>query len=342
MKKITIKDIAKEVGVSVSTVSNVINGKDNKVSNDTLQRIHKCIRDLNYIPNLSARSLVNNKSKLIGVIIPQTEDYKQLLLENPFYSEIVSGIESKIREQGYYMILTGVDKDKSFNDIFVKWNLDGAIIMGIYKERFYEELKKVRIPIILVDSYINDDYFYKISIDDEMGGYLATKYLLDSGHRNIAHVTGSIKKGGVTEKRFSGYKKALKEANIFYNSEYVFEESMSYEHGFEAGKVIGKDFDDITAVFASADLIAAGVISGLKVSGKEVPIDLSVIGFDNISVSRMLIPSLTTVNQNISIRGNVIAEKIINIVEGIEENLFKEITMPLEIIERNSVTTKSK
>lgn len=337
MKKTTIKDIAKQVGVSVTTVSNVINGKQSKVSEETINKIHKSIKELNYIPNLSARSLVNNKSKLIGVIIPQTEDYKQLLLENPFYSEMVSGIESKTREHGYYIILSGVDKDKSVLDVFVRWNLDGAIIMGIYQEEFYEGLKQVRIPITLVDSYINDKYFHKVGIDDEYGGYLATKYLIECGHRNIALVTGSIKKDGVTEKRFLGYKRALQEADIFYNPEYVFEQSVSYEHGIEAGKNIAGEHKDITAVFATADLIAAGVISGLKEYGKDVPQDISVMGFDDVSISRMIVPSLTTIKQNIRYKGAVAAEQVINAIEKNGDNLSKEVLLPLEVVERQSV-----
>lgn len=336
LRKVTIKDIAKRVGVSVTTVSNVINGKQSKVSDDTIQKIEQVIKELNYIPNLSARSLVNNKSKLIGVIIPQTEDYKQLLLENPFYSEIVSGIESKTREHGYYIILSGLDKGISYLDIFVRWNLDGAIIMGIYQEKFYEELKQFKVPITLVDSYINDNYFYKVGIDDEYGGYLATKYLIDCGHRNISLITGSIKKDGVTEKRFLGYKKALKEANIFYNPEYVFEQSVSYEYGIEAGKIIGSKPNDITAVFATADLLGAGVISGLKEAGKDVPKDISVMGFDDNFISKMIVPSLTTVRQNIRYKGAVAANQIINAIEG-EDDIEKEVLLPLGIVERQSV-----
>src|SRR5690554_5745210 len=182
MKKITMKDVAKYSGVSIASVSYVLNGKESKVSRETQEKIHEAIKHLNYIPNFTARSLVKNSTKLIGVMIPQTEDYKQLLLENPFYSEIISGIESKLREYGYHLILSGVDEGKSYLDLSIQRNLDGAIIMGIYPEQFYGEFKEVKIPIVLVDSYINDDnYFSKIGIDDEYGGYLATKYLIDNG-----------------------------------------------------------------------------------------------------------------------------------------------------------------
>jgi len=337
MKNITIKDIAKISGVSITTVSNVINGKKEKVSQDTLDRINKTLKDLNYIPNSSARSLVQNRSKLIGVIIPQTEDHKQLLLQNPFYSEIVSGIETKIREHGYTMILTGVDKNKDYLDVFIKWSLDGAIIMGIYKEQFYEELKRINIPIVLVDSYINDSYFYKIGIDDELGGYMAAKYLISKGHKKIALVTGSIIKDGVTEKRFLGYKRALEEASIFYNPDNVYEESVSFEHGYKTGLELSERMGDITAVFATADLIATGVISGFYNSGIKVPDDVSVIGFDDISITKMLIPPMTTIKQDIYDKGQRSVEKLIDAIEGSGNIIKNEELLPLSIIERMSV-----
>jgi len=280
---------------------------------------------------------VQNKSKLIGVIIPQTEDHKQLLLQNPFYSEIVSGIESKIREYGYNMILTGVDKNKDYLDVFIKWSLDGAIIMGIYKEQFYEELKRINIPIVLVDSYINDSYFYKIGIDDELGGYMAAKYLISKGHKKIALVTGSIIKDGVTEKRFLGYKRALEEANIFYNPDNVYEESVSFEHGYKTSLGLSKRIGDITAVFATADLIATGVVSGFYSSGIKVPEDVSVIGFDDISISKMFIPPMTTVKQDIYAKGQRSVEKLIEAIEGGSNEAKNEELLPLSIIERMSV-----
>jgi len=337
ISQVTIKDIAKHVGVSPTTVSNVINGRNRKVSAETISKIEKAIEELNYVPDFSARSLVSKKSKMVGVIIPQTEEHKQFLLENPFYSEIVSGIESKLREKGYYMMLTGVDKDASYLDVLVNWKLDAAIILGIYKEDFYGQLKKIKIPVLLLDSYVNDDYFYNLGIDDEYGGYLATKYLIDQGHRHIGLITGHIRKDGVAEKRFLGYKKALKEANIFYNDDYVFEDSVSYECGISAGERIAKDKGNLTAIFATADLIAAGLMASLHAAGINVPEDISVMGFDNLSISKMVYPPLTTVNQKIYNKGNEAAQVILNILEGHDQPKDKNKILNIEIIERNSV-----
>lgn len=337
MRRTTIKDIANAVGVTPAVVSYVINGKEHKVSGETISKVKQAIKDLNYIPNLNARSLVNNKSKLIGVIIPQTETTSQIILKNPFYSEIVSGIEVKLRAAGYNMILSGVDNDKSYLNTSVQRNLDGAIIMGIYQEKFYDELKQASIPIVLIDSYVTDDSFYRVGIDDEMGGYMATKYLIEQGHRDIALVTGSIKRDGVIEKRFLGYKRALNEMNVFYNPDYVIEGVVSHESGYNAGTIISEKFKNVTAVFASADLIALGLIKSFAEKGVRIPEDISVMGFDNISILEYIYPPLTTVSQNISLKGEKAAEALIDIIENQRVKNPKELILPIEIVKRKTV-----
>jgi DNA-binding LacI/PurR family transcriptional regulator len=337
MKRITIKDVAKAAGVSTAAISYALNGKEGKVSAETLEKIKEAITALNYIPDFSARSLANNKSYLIGVVIPQTEDHSQLILENPFYSEIVSGIEFELRKQNYHFILSGVDKGKGYLDISMQRKLDGAIIMGIYHESFYDELKKVNIPIVLIDSYINDSYFKKIGIDDEYGGKFATQHLIENGHSNIALVTGKIKKDGVVEKRFLGYKSAIEEAKLFYNPDYVFEDSVSYEHGVVAGKIIAQKHPEITAVFATADMVAFGIISGLAEGGKKVPEDVSVIGFDDIPMAKMFIPQLTTIRQDIKSKGITAARCLLETIDENAVNDPTKILLPLELIERQTV-----
>lgn len=333
----TLKDVAEYAGVSIAAVSYVLNGRGNKLSAETAARIRQAIDKLKYVPSYTARSLKNNKSMLIGVIIPQTEGVKQLLLDNPFYSELISGIEFKTREYGYHIILSGVDNGRSYMDVSIQRNLDGAVIMGIYNENFYDELKKANIPIVLIDSYVNDNYFNTVGIDDELGGYLAVKYLIDYGHKNIALVTGTIRKDGVTEKRFLGYKRALKEAQIFYNSDYIFENAANYNYGYEAGKLIAKKNSDITAVFATADMIALGLIKGLKEFGKAVPDDISVIGFDDIYMAKIYDPPLTTVRQEIFKKGLEAAELVIDTIENNIKTDKKEILLPLSVVERGTV-----
>ncbi|WP_019537293.1 LacI family DNA-binding transcriptional regulator [Paenibacillus ginsengihumi] len=337
MKRTTIKDVAEKAGVSAAAVSYVLNGREGKVSEETLAKILKAIEELNYIPDFSARSLASKRSSLIGVVIPQTEDQKRLLLENPFYSDLICGIEAKLRQHGYHVLISGVEKGHSYLDLTMQRNLDGAVIMGIYQESFYEELKKVDIPIVLIDSYINDDSFKKIRIDDELGGYLATKHLIEQGHTNIGLVTGVIRKDGVVEKRYLGYKKALSEANLFYDHNLVFEGQVSYEYGVEAGIEIAKRQTNLTAVFVTSDMMAFGVINGLRQEGLQVPDDVSVIGFDDISLSSIFLPKLTTVHQDIKARGMAAAQYLIDVLDGKQKPDGGVTLLPISIKERETV-----
>lgn len=335
-RKSTIKDIAKKVGVSPTTVSNVINKKGGRVSEEIIEKVHQAIEELDYKKNYSAQSLVINKSNLIGVVIPQTEENRELLLYNPFYSEFISALEYELRENGYNIILSGSHKDENNINNLLSWNVDGVIILGIYEEEFYENIKKMNIPIVLVDSYINDDYFYKIRIDDELGGYLATKHLLEKGHRNIGIISGTIKPNGVAEKKFNGYKKALNEYGININEDYIFEKSVDYEYGYESGKLIVENQNGITAIFATADIIALGLFSAFYENNLNVPEQISIVGFDNTFLAKTSVPSLTTINQNIKNKAVISAITLLNILTN-REIKEKTTILPVEVVERSSV-----
>ncbi|HHW48480.1 MAG TPA: LacI family transcriptional regulator [Clostridiaceae bacterium] len=334
-KRVTIKDVAKEANVSIATISYVINNKEENLSKETIERVNAAIKKLNYIPNMSARSLASKKSNLLGVVIPQTEVNKQIMLNNPFYSEFISGIEYTARLEGYHIIMSGVEIDKSYLDISVKRNLDGIIILGMYPQEFYNELKKSQIPIVLVDSYCNDHYFHSVQINDRYGGYIATKYLLEKGHRNIGLVTGKIKKEGVSEKRYLGYKDALAEFKVPFNPNYVFEGIVDYEYGLSVAEKIMKN-KDITAVFATADILAIGLMKRLKSAKVRIPDDISVIGFDDIYITKFIDPGLTTVKQNIYKKGETAVKLILNCINK-KLTSKHEIILPIEIVERESV-----
>lgn len=334
-KRVTIKDVAKEANVSIATISYVINNKEN-LSRETIERVNAAIKKLNYVPDLSARSLVNKRSNLIGIVIPQTEPGKQLMFNNPFYSEFLSGVEYTARLNGYHIIISGADADKSYLEISDKRNLDGIIILGMYPEDFYSDLKKSRIPIVLIDSYCDDHYFHSIQINDRYGGYIATKYLLEKGHRNVALVTGRIKKEGVSEKRYLGYKDALKEFGVPFRSDLVFEGVVDHDYGVAAADKVIHSGKDITAVFATADILAFGLMKRLKHLNIDIPRDISVIGFDDIYVTGLIDPGLTTVRQNISLKGETAVKLILDCLNNKQKGK-QEIILPIDIVERESV-----
>jgi len=200
MSQATLKDVAQLAGVSSATVSYVLNGKQN-IKEDTRQRVLDAIAELDYVPNLAARGLSMRDSKLIGVVVPQTEPGDKLMLQNSFYSEILGSIEYFARQKGYHILISATDANESYMSLAKKRNLDGVIVIGMYPDDFYQQMKKTQIPIVLIDSYCNDHYYHNIRIDDAYGSYMATKYALDCGHRNIAFFAGQIKENGVMKKR---------------------------------------------------------------------------------------------------------------------------------------------
>jgi DNA-binding LacI/PurR family transcriptional regulator len=333
----TIKDIALAARVSPMTVSNVIHGRAAKASAETVERINEAIRTLGYTPNMSARSLVSNTSRMVGVIIPFTESQNKLLLDNPFYAEMISGIESTLRADGYYMMLSGVGEADARLDALTNWNVDALIVLGVYREPLYDQIRSLGLPTLLVDSYIDDPHFYRLGIDDEAAAYAATRHLIDRGHREIALVTGVIRTEGVVERRHAGYRRALEEAGIAFSAKRVLDGSVSFDWGVAAAEPIAAA--GITAAFCTADLIAAGLMAGLHRLGKRVPEEVSIVGFDNLSISRMVYPALTTVDQDILGKGRLAARLITDILG--KRAVERRTTVPVEIVMRDSVSRRS-
>ena len=304
MARATIKDIALAANVSPMTVSNVVNGRAAKASAETVERINAVIATLGYTPNSvpSARALVSKASRMIGVLIPFTEDQNALLLDNPFYAEIINGIEAALRAEGYYMMLSGIGADDAQLDTLSSWNMDGLIVLGVYREALYGQLKARDLPTLLIDSYIDDDHFYHLGIDDEQAAFDATSHLIAEGHRAIAVVTGVIRTDGVVERRVAGYRRALAAAGVASDEKRVFSRSVTFDRGREAAGEIAAE-PSVTAAFCTADLIAAGLLAGLHKLGKRIPDDISVMGFDNLSIATMVFPALTTVDQSIGQKG---------------------------------------
>lgn len=334
-KRATIKDVAREANVSAATISYVLNNKES-ISEETKQKVYDAIAKLKYVPNLSAQGLSSNSSKLIGIVVPQTEPGSKLMFENPFYSEILSSIEYTARNFGYHVIISGTDADASYLKLAQQRNLDGIILIGFYPDEFYSELKKAEIPVVLIDSYCMDYYYHSIRINDRYGAYIATKYLLEKGHRDIAFVSGVIKNGGVVEARYLGYGDALKEFKVPVRDKYVFEGLVDFDSGMEQAENIIKSKLKVTAIFASADIIAVGVIKRLNQLGKIVPDDFSVIGFDDLSISKFINPGLTTVHQDIYKKGEAAVQLLMNALDNPETGK-QEIIIPVSIVERESV-----
>jgi LacI family transcriptional regulator len=331
----TIKDIAREAGVSVTTVSNVIHGKSSHVAQETVERITDIIRKHNYTPNMSARALVNRSSRIIGVINHLIPHQAGSFLEDPFHGVLIGGIEQKLRERDYYMMMRTVEDENELLSLFGNWNLDGVILIGIFRDTFFDKLTEMRKPILLLDSYIKYKGILNVGLEDFQGGYLAAKYLIDKGHHNIVFASPPIHAQGVIHERFRGYKSALKEAGLPFSSKNVYEQEINIDDG----KFLGYELSsrtDITAILATADILAAGIMSGLQEKGIRIPEDKSIIGFDDLFLSRITSPQLTTVHQDINLKGQLAASLLADFLEG-KKDIPRSIIMPICLTERNSV-----
>lgn len=335
MSRATIKDVARLAEVSPATVSYVLNGK-RSISTDTKQRVLAAAKSLDYVPDLNAQGLSRRDSRLIGVVVPQTEPGDRLMFQNSFYGEILGSIEYYARIHGFHILISATDANDSYLTLAKKRNLDGIIVIGMYPDEFYQQMKQTHIPIVLIDSYCNDHYYHNVRIDDAYGSYLATSHCLSMGHRDIAFFTGCVKENGVMKKRLTGYRQALEEYGICYRPEYVFEGQIEFESGVElAQKLIEKKLPT-TAVVCAADILAMGAMKGVSNHGLRIPEDISIVGFDDLEMSKYLIPGLTTVKQQISLKGQKAVELLLKHIE--DPNLTKqEEILPLQIIPRGSV-----
>ena len=269
------------------------------------------------------------------MLIPQTEPGKEFMFSNPFYGELLSAIEYTARKNGYHLLLSGTQEDQSYVSVAQNRGVDGIIIVGAYPGRNLEELRGMNVPIVLVDSYVKDAAFHTIGIEDREGARMATEYLLRKGHREVAFVSGSIREHGVNSKRYQGYCDAMAAAGIPINEDALYSQTVSYEYGVEAADEFVRRGCKQTAAFVTADVLAVGLVKGLLQHGLRIPQDLSVVGFDDVYLSRICYPSLTTVHQDIARKGAEAVRLIMEAAAGAHERM--ECILPLTLVERDSV-----
>ena len=295
MARTTLKDVARRAGVSSATVSYVLNGK-RTISEDTKRRVREAIEELDYVPDLAARGLSRRDSMLIGVVVPQTEPGDRLMFQNSFYSEVLGSIEYYARQRGYHILISATDANESYLTLAKQRNLDGIIVIGMYPDEFYQQMKKTQIPIVLIDSYCNDHYYNNIRIDDAYGSYLATRYLLECGHRDAAFFAGQLKENGVMQKRLAGYRQALEDNGLSAYAR-VTGDGFSIRNGYEQTLRALHVRQRPTAIFALSNTILLGALKAVREMKLRIPDDISLASFDNYDYLDYLDPAVTRVGQ---------------------------------------------
>ena len=334
MKKstITIKDVAKQAGVSISTVSRVIN--DSKpVTDEVKQKVLDVIKETGYIPNPLARSLVTKKSQLIGVIVPEVSD--------SFVNEILNGIEEEAKMYDYEILLANTYSDKAqelkcINLLRAK-QVEGIVMISWkVEEEHINYIQNCGIPASYISKTARDYDIHTVSVNNTEATYDMTKYLIEKGHKDIAFIMTSQDDTVLEMERLSGYEKALKEKNIKINKDLIKYGETTYEAGYSSMKELLNEGKVPHAAFVTGDEAAIGAINAICDAGYRVPEDISVAGFNDVKIAKIYRPKLTTVHQPLYDMGAVAIRMVIKMInkEPLED---KKIELPYRIVERESV-----
>lgn len=331
-----LKTIAKMAGVSTVTVSNVMNGKYNKASKETIERVQKIITETNYHPSATARSLIMKRSRIIGVVIPNLHE-DESVSASPYNTQILGYLERYIRSKGYYMMLRCVVQSFEVLADFATWNIDGAFLLGVAAEDARKLREMMDIPAVFIDTYAEDESLAAVSIEDRKGGYLAAKHLLDQGHRQIAFVSTPTEYPGVMQERYRGFCDAFRERGMEPEPGHLMiTENIFYEQGVRAGEQIAASGTRWTAVAAVADVLAFGVMEGLRLGGRRVPEDVSVIGFDDLPECQYSYPRLTSISQHLEEKAQCAGECLFSMLRD-GTIVTRSSKVDVELVERQSV-----
>lgn len=316
MRRVTIKDIAKIAGVSYATVSRALSGSS-EISEETRRRIVEICQQEGYRANTIARSLICNKTNVIGLIVPE--------ITNPFYSEISLGIETFARERGYNVMLCNSRHDDAHVDelfeFLVGHQVDGIVLASSRNEacswanRYFKDVPTVLLGDAAVGDAPENDSLNAVSVDNRAGGRIGTEYLHVLGHERILYL--GMRPSSVTHQlRVQGYLNAM---NRFGLTPQVLEspyDSSNIEHGYSLGKQLFAGGFDCTAIFAATDSVALGVLQAADEFGVDIPGDVSLLGFDNISYSALPKITLSTIDQ----RKQLLSEASVNLLMQVIEN----------------------
>jgi LacI family transcriptional regulator len=327
---VTIFDVAAAAGVSYATVSRVIN-HDPHVREETRRRVLDCMTSLHYVVNRQARALAGGRTHLIGLLTSE--------IGVEYSAHLARGIEVELNSAGYEVVVytthRNATKEAAFIDILTQGAVDG-IVVNLPKdpEKVLFTLKSRAFPFVFLDHNGYGDDFPTVTVTNWQGGYGAAQYLIRLGHRRIGFITGMLD-ACASQDRLAGFKAALKAEHISEDAELLFEGTFLQESGYEAGMKFMRLSDPPTAIFASNDVMAFGVMEASRELGLRIPEDVSIIGFDDISSASLVHPSLTTVRQPLEHMGKVAAQMLLDLITDPKKPV-RRIVLPTDLVARES------
>ncbi len=340
VSKPTIKDVAKYAKVSIATVSRVINNSP-LASEDSKRKVLKAIEDLGYQPNALARGLVSQKSNSVGILIPD--------VSNLVFAKVFRGMEDAVHQHDSNVFICNTDANKDRMLRYIKFlrekRVEGVIFTSEeVTEEYFEALKSLKVPVVLVATEAPKYKLPAVKVNDYQAVKDAINYLIKHGHKEIGMISGPLQDKIAGEPRYQGYKDALAENGISFYAENVTYGDYRFQSGRKGFKELISRNDAITAIFASSDEMAIGAIVEANKMGYKVPERLSVIGYDNVRLSEMSNPALTTIDQSLYNMGYKGAELLFDLIEknqkqSIDMYTGETIYILHEIVERESVNT---
>ncbi|MEG5263492.1 LacI family DNA-binding transcriptional regulator [Pseudomonas sp. JDS28PS106] len=332
----TIKDVAALAGISYTTVSHVVN-KTRPVSEPVRLKVEAAIAQLEYVPSAVARSLKAKSTRTIGLLIPNGI--------NPYFAELARGIEDHCERNGFCVILCNSDdnpdKQRNYLRVLLEKRVDGLIVSSVDGDvSVAGGLAEVRTPLVVVDRELDGISADTVRIDHEQGAWLATRHLLDLGHRRIACIGGPADTP-VAEMRLAGYRRAMQQAGVSLSPGWMVTSEFTSPAGYRAAVSL-LHHDRPTAIFAGNDVIAIAVLRAAAERGIAVPKDLSVVGFDDIQMSRYVYPALTTVGQSIRQLGETAAQMLLRRIAAPDaHDVHRQLVMPSVVVRESTAVPGS-
>lgn len=331
-KKVTIKDVAKLAGVTPAVVSRISNNDATlNIREETRTKVLRAINELNYKPNAIARSLRKRSMRTIGMLITD--------IINPFYSQIIKGVQSAANEENYCIILCDTNDEptaeKKYIELLNSHFVDGIILGSSYiEDDVVDTIERLGIKYVMVNRGSSNSNAPYVKADDEGGMIKAMNHLIELGHKKIAYLSGPLY-AETAVNRLAGYRKALHEANITYNPSYVIEGLFDEQSGYKACQELLKNKDLPTAICCCNDLMAIGAMGAIKEAGLSIPDDISLVGCNNIWITSILSTPLTTVNHPLFEMGRQAFKVLMGIISN-GNSIGYRVTLPAELVIRES------
>ena len=328
--RVRIVDVADALGLSTATISNVIHGKTEKISDETVKRVQQELERSGYIPNMAGILLARNNSKIIGVVVNDHEKYEGRVLEDGFVMSSLNALSHEVNEKGYFLMIKTTSDIREIPVFASMWNMDGLILIG-FCEADYESLRnQMRISFVVYDGYFEKcSKVVNLVIDHYNGGYQAGKYLKELGHKKALCIADNFI--CMDKERIEGFRKAFKPGETY---RWEIPKTERERMCFYEDKYMQLLKSNVTAVFAVSDFYALEFMRFLQGKNIQIPEDIQIIGFDDNMASRESNPSLTTIHQEANLRAKAAIECLEAMRDGAEYKT--EIVLPVDLIQRES------